>query len=983
MFSKVIFYLASVVLLINSLGCGIQLGEQNNQDQIVKISSADCLTQSLPIFKKYFQGETTDLEANSAFQCLQDVFVAFRENIRGEAKDAYTPREIAIFVEQNFFSNTNHFSDSFLNELMYFKVALLGGDITVVKKTEVDGLVDFLKRMTPELVKLNQHMSIITFNWKPDQKNELDLKEQEFLAAKKALHEFTEKMANEFERSGRNYDIDHMANLIKEVALLINSDPKIIKKIEEARPFIKRFKLLLIGGNSGLQGKEWSRLFLTLHEFLFQTLRYEYFLKDLSNNDIETRWDNYQKITADMSKLIETLLDSKESHIISNEELSQLFKELAPVFEEADLSVDLFNQLGELKVAILGDSLMGAQGWSVFDLQKLQMKIPDLFSSLGRLHRLYDTLNEKGLNQKRISEDEFAQLEKDFLIEFRRLSHNFVQSYDLKSLKLLIHGLADGPLKNNIKLPKDFDQLFDVVVSAKETMTGNKGANTSVNDIRMVFDFGASFYLHYVEFELFVKPYDFIQTQFMPALSQVWYKVLQTMDSLLARRQNKIIKTNEIIPLILKLQDSKILETDFSYHSLKSALDGLWSNLLNDPKARLAGYKQYGFTKAALSRLSSETQIFFKTQYQLSLLYRNSVKLDQGKLIEALTRRLSQTNDALEKIGLNEFISLNNKSIALNFDRKKDFLNIGSVASNTYSYYDVTASNISRALGRFFITSYANDMDRVNKRTGLTLEELQSAYAQFQPLAAETGALDPGSTNFINNRFLEANLFLSVSNGDQLANFDELHNLLLHIYSGLNRADVFKKHVQQQCGFGRSRLKSLDQSVEVTCLLNVFYIETEAFSGLPDFLKLKNQYPTEQFLDYGMNLLYAAGHPGGDRVRVSDMDLLPHIIQYVEMVFLTYDTNHDGFLDKDEALRAFPVFQSLIKDLTASYKINDEDLPGVFIYLLKYGKAPKTIPEKLAFLNFIKSPHKWNIQTSRLGIGKIFRFIAESINEKK
>lgn len=80
---------------------------------------------------------------------------------------------------------------------------------------------------------------------------------------------------------------------------------------------------------------------------------------------------------------------------------------------------------------------------------------------------------------------------------------------------------------------------------------------------------------------------------------------------------------------------------------------------------------------------------------------------------------------------------------------------------------------------------------------------------------------------------------------------------------------------------------------------------------------------------------------------------------------------------------AYPVFKSTIKEMLKvipnGSKITDAQLPGVFIYLLKYGRPPKGLGETLKFLGFINDEKQWIIQSNRLDLGIIFNFIADSL----
>jgi hypothetical protein len=184
----------------------------------------------------------------------------------------------------------------------------------------------------------------------------------------------------------------------------------------------------------------------------------------------------------------------------------------------------------------------------------------------------------------------------------------------------------------------------------------------------------------------------------------------------------------------------------------------------------------------------------------------------------------------------------------------------------------------------------------------------------------------------------------------------------------------------------------------------LYFEEESAFADLPQFLKIKTdrkedgelRYTPEMNKQYYFSLLKAAGHiPKENKtVILADAGLFPHVVQYLEMIFWRHDKNRNTFLEKDEALAAFPIFERLITDLAKAFPaLKPADMPGVFIYLLKFGKPPKTLPEKLKFATFVKDhdcsdpvnkpcQKDWDIMSSRHDLGKIFNFIADATRPK-
>lgn len=756
MFSK---YLITAFLSLALFGCGLKMGEKKVANQVVEIQSAKCLDQAAGQLKLFVAGDATNAEAASAFQCLQEVFITFKDNIRGDMKDVYTPEEIAQFIEKNFIKDSSHFSPAFLAELMKFKIVLIGGDTHVIHKDEIKQLVEILARLTPDLVRLNKSMKILTFKWdKNIQPKDVAQKEAAFNMAHDDLEAVIQNLTGEFIRQARPYYVDDMVSFGKEILLFANSKQTTVDKIENAREIVKKVKVALIGGPFSLQNQEWSTLGMVLNEGLFQLLRYEYFAKDLAEDRKLESWDQYDKISTDTLQLIERVLIAKDTQMISSDEITQL-------------------------------------------IQALQ--------------------------------------EKDFLTKTIRIG------------------------------------------------------------------------------------------------------------------------------------------------SIKSLLDGFFANLLNAPDQRLQGQILPGFNISAAQQISKQILQFIKVQKIIAQTFESKPTLNQLELKTILQKASDNAAADIElQKGLLELRQVLSSKVPLNFNDKK-FLKILSVDSGTYHYNDVLFSNLARAGVHWFIQSYSNDASHIENITGLTQSEVEAAFNQFKGIVLDLDVIDAKTSGtFISSRFREASLFLTSSDGDTVISLNETHDLVLHILSGLFRANSGKDAIAKRClpGFA-DELKS-STAIPEDCLLQFYLNETDMFADLPLFLSLKNEFTEDQRKEYFMNLLKAAGHvPNADKVvYLGDANLFPHVLQYVEMIYAGYDTNHDNRIDKDEALLAYPVFRDTIRTVAVTLipSFKEEMLPGTFMYLLKYGKPPKTLAEKLAFASFATNPQKWILSTTRLDLGKIFNTIAEA-----
>lgn len=967
--------------------CGLKTTETKVVNEIVEVQSAKCLTQSIQELKLYFKGDATEMQADRSFQCIQDVFVAFRDNIRGNYKDQYTPEEISMFLQKNFFQDSPPFTDHFLTSLMKFKVALVGGNEQFVRKSEITQLVLLVKQIQPDLVELNKSMKIISLNWNQksffqfNQNSCCAEKEAEFQQAQVVFSRVISGLMLQLKQSNRAYKTDDLVQFIFEMALFADVKSDTLHQIENSKELIKQIKRTWISGSDEIQGQDWDSVGLIVQEGLFQVLRYQYFIKDLSEAQDSEKWAEYQKISYNLVRLAEALLSNKPSHSFSNDDLYNLIKS-AEVFDiKLNLNLSLLNEIGDFKVLFLGDKNKDRSIWSVDDFSNLKTKITEIVRNLHVLIINKNILQAKGLFQSNPSQQVFLQSEAEVVEAISALSDMAVATYDLNSLKDFIKQLSEGPFNGSFELPKDFDSLFDLAVALKTLMTEHTDNNLTAANVQLVFKVGIRAYFNYLQYQWFVQPYQFEDPAFCPQLQSLWEKISQTIQVNLKLKNNPYFPTDDILRFIAVLKNQNYISSKIQNSSIEKLLNGLWTHLLNKPEDRLIGKTPLGLNIESLNQITINVNAWIESQKLINILFSKQSQWNQNELVQEMKNYLTNNPSNFYFEEVNQFVEMVNSRVPFNFT-DSGFLKILDSESGHYKISDATKSNAAVAVSRLFIRGYASDLNRVVHAYGLTQAELQTLFDQVKDIGVDLELLDKNNSGFISSRFIETNLFLSGSNGDEYANLVEMHDLGLHIVSGLNRASQLKKAIIKQCLPDLGSDVSDQTEVTEACLLQVYLTETQSFEGLPEFLKLKSIYIDDLLKDYYLSMLKAAGYIPNDRkvIRIGDASLFPHVVQYIEMIYARYDSNKNGQLDKDEALVAFPVFKKTIKDVAKVFSpsLKDENLPGTFIYLLKNTKPPKTLVEKLAFASFIAKPELWIIQTTRLDLGKIFNLIADS-----
>lgn len=986
MYSKLTRYSFAAILLFTS-GCGLKFGEKPKEEKVVQFTQGSCLEEATANFKLFFAGDATDKQVGDAVQCFQTAFQHFKENVRGQNKDSYTPEEIGGFIKSQFFKgdSASQFSTGFVSEVMALKVVLIGGTADAITRDELDGISALVGALQSELIKLNPHMKVIVSKWKLSAKAEEDNKK--FNEAKTAFAKFLDMLANRLKLTGKTYQLNNLVSLAAEVTSLMKSD--ISATIEKARGLVIKAKTGLLGGEASLAGSEWNWFLKTLGEVYFQTLRLKYFHEPLTDQQVVEKWKVYEAIGLDVSKLLEELLGQKESKLITNKEIGEILAALKPIVNNLNINAELITQVGQIKVSLLGDSKHGASAWSNIDFANLNRKVPVLTKNVAILIAQFKHLkvNKNGLLKKEIKHEDFIQAETLVLPAVKELSDSFVASYNLIYLNDLIKNLAKTLLKDKLTLPENFDKIFQVARTAKYTLTGEEGDNLTVANIQLLANVGIRAYVHYVEYSNFVNVFKLEDKEFIHYLAGLVKKAAETLGLELKLKSSHMLTTEEITRLALKAHELELVKLPLGKSNLELLLNDLWKFVLNDPAQRLAKKFQPGFNSVVLNQLINEVQMWVVNQKAIAMLFDGRNDFRKTELVAELTKQSASAPQLVE------FLRLLSANGQMNY-ADKGYLKILTEDVGVYIKGDLIKSNLARLLSRLIIRSFAEDINRVEKLTGISLEEAQFGFSQVKEILFELELVDPENLTFIESRFRESNLFLATSNGDEFSGYEEIHHLVLHILSGIKRADSLKELAMAECVVKINESKSSKTEFGQDCLMSLYFKENKSFDMLPEFIKSKQQFSEEDSKKHYLSLLKAAGHIENTNktVLLGDANLFPHVVQYVEMIFSTHDTNRNNILERDEALRAFPIFKNLIALLAKPFTaVKEEDLPGVFVYLLKYTRPPQNLAEKLKFVAFIKDHvckdeqgndkpcmKEWNIQSTRLDLGKIFNFIADA-----
>lgn len=292
-----------------------------------------------------------------------------------------------------------------------------------------------------------------------------------------------------------------------------------------------------------------------------------------------------------------------------------------------------------------------------------------------------------------------------------------------------------------------------------------------------------------------------------------------------------------------------------------------------------------------------------------------------------------------------------------------------------YSFSNMANMNTHWILIEVFLQGYSDDRTRAQNLTGLTKGELFNFATDTFDLLRELkfGNPDQGPADLAAQRFMEANLFLHSSVGDQYLGKMETIEYLAFLLSAQELSKAVHDEVIQVCPGGDSDYAG-KPTFQVECFRRQFF-NTRSFHGrftryLPRMAYYFTTMQGEVRKKFERDLEQASiparqAHLPVDSSHIQNFVMIP---LYVESMFKRFDTNRTGVLSIQEALQAYPLVCPLILEITngrfeANCSLGESGfVEAVFGYLLKFGAPPRDdasdffgkVEQTLAFLN-------WNI----------------------
>ncbi len=977
------------ILLILLSSCGIVLQEAPINTKPVEIQSSKCLNQAVEDFKLFFLGTAQKQNIEQAVVCISQVLIAFKDNIKGDEDGIYLPNELSYFVEKNFLNPSQKITPEFLKQIMILKKTLVGGDQTKLTAQEVIRLSELILSLKKPVGDLNDEMLFLSS--KKVFTNYSDEDKDLFFQTKKVeVNSSIQAIFGIFVQSGLSYEINDFMEFIKQAALFAQAKPETVTAIEKTKVFVINFKINLVGGGSAIQSKDWLVIAKTFHQIYFEYLRYDYFLVQDIAATTNRKWKVYSDIALEVTDYLELILSEQQKNGLTNQQIYDLVSSAYAIFTDEVITLDLVEDADILKQFILGQKQTQAGVWKSGDIALFQNKIPMFTKNTGLILSYIDLIESNIATNTAMSKTDFRAIEKDFRLAVITLSDLIDGEITKSQILKILNDLNANQLIDELRLTAKTNEVVNLIFSLKGTLSNQQSDLIRKDDVKKLLLFGSQILLKKYEYELFVKPHSVFTKEFNLNLKDLITMSKPILLEIIKQKNSKKLTHVEVADLLYHAQFFADLPKVIAPKNIQAVVIMLMSHVFRSPEIRLNGGAVKTFIdQESAHYLFSELSRALDLQLKSFDVFKDVIQLEYTQFKEIIKKStLDMDIDSVESDMFGEIRRLHKTKYPLNFNSKGQ-LDFSLYPISFITHTDFYKSLLSQNMSRFLIRSFSTELVNVQTLFGLTEPELQTPYNIIKPILVSLEFTEEKNITFISSRFREANLFVLHANGDLYINFEEIHDIILHVASGLSRSADIKPVVIEKCLPPLNDLTNNQTTVSEDCLLEAYWESAAGFDQIPSYLRLKDQFTIVQNKAFYLGLLKTAGHILNDKKVVAfvDMDLYPHVVQYIESIYKKYDANLDGVLVKNEALIAFPVFKPTIKlvlkGITGGGVISEEKYPGVFMYLLKYKRPPKGLSETFKFLSFIDKPELWDAKTNRLDLSEILMFIAEVTTDNK
>lgn len=421
----------------------------------------------------------------------------------------------------------------------------------------------------------------------------------------------------------------------------------------------------------------------------------------------------------------------------------------------------------------------------------------------------------------------------------------------------------------------------------------------------------------------------------------------------MVQRHGGLISNDQIRRLMVQLENNGMLPAMIRAKTVNGSLDVIFGKLLGGNSKPNVVELSKGLQLPQLVRIRDVVHDWTEGQ-RVALALLNSaqyVTIDRAKL--AMSQIATTSKDNIGEDVRQQMTELVLRGRPLIHDSTGRLMIIPSDNIQGFQRSDLEELNLTRVLMSAAMQAYSHQTARAGAMPQITEAEIQELFMDLKALGRDLGIVDVRSLQSGVRTFMEANIFLSVSDGNEYISLHEMVEWFQTVIGAgraadLIHADLLNETGPARCGtapvdvFGRNRLKA-------QCFReNVLPVFRERLSHLPNFIKALDQAEREKKVPEFLKSLEGASRAMGASdlpIESSDVRVMSPVIHYVEALFARYDVNRSSQLETPEVWSVYPLIRPFIQKLATDSSgkpmtLNSAYERAIFSFLLEVGEPP-------------------------------------------
>lgn len=789
-----------------------------------------------------------------------------------------------------------------------------------------------------------------------------------------------------------DYDSNRLAVLAREWRLSAGVDSTVPETIEKYLPALQRLKNLIFSDNDTIvRRNQWPSLLGDLVRGYGLFLEHEYLLKgrDRRDPDVRSSWDG---LLADGVGLLRDLVGRRPSGALGRAEFNDLLVTVQTIAPGVPISRGFSDEILALKVLLAGGS---ADQLTSVDLENLRTQVSGLLGLYSTIEPYLDVYSMEWRPDSQTP----AQADRRFQAAAEALRRAASQlgglvrgDYDSQRLFVLLREWRSG--SRGSSSAEDMLRKYLPLVQKLKNLLFAESGGTVIRRAqwRTFAPLMGRGYGAFLEYSYFLEgKKDPLRSE--PVLNRWRSWTPSSLDLLrdfVAAKADGPVTRSQLMGLIRDLQGAGFVPRDWQLDGLEDVVRVVLGRMLVPVVERLMGRGTDTLTVQGVDILKQNASAYLYTQGVLLSVFggRTDRVMTDANLRDRFTAAARASGaDSTARKALTDLVDVLRSPVAMVLDGRSRWI-ITPRARPGYNLVSMERHNLLRVVGQFFVSSYAAERPRIESGAGVTQEEAERAFREFRRFAIQRGFLEPENATFMRNRFREANIFMPRADGDQLASRLEIHELMFAIMSGIGLDGVLKGELRRVCTTASGMMQARGKLVRSDCLLAAYRRAIAQHMGAtPELLRFQQGVPAATFDAFFANAVKGTGGvvDANGYVKLEDVGLIPHVLQYIELIFARFDADSDMGIRVPEARVAFPAFRSLFRELARrdieSGRIAEKDLLALFTYILRYGQPPSGIWEGLTrWYPWKDNPGSWEHYADRSRMAQIIGFIADQVN---